>query len=299
MQANQEGAGKTTSIRIALAPIFGPVKLTPPPARKADDKLVELLNSVVQSGAPYLVFDNWVGKIDSGALAAFITANAMSARVLGTSYMFDAEKNCLVFISAIRASVAGEMRRRSIFIYLFVEEAKAEDRKIEHPIDEGDILACRSEILASLWALVRNWIGNGCKPGTIKHASFDEWGKTIGGILEAAGYQSPLLPPPLALDERLESMMQIVRAAAALMTAPELFLDPPQLMDLARTAGAFPWILDEEEPTQDKDKRAERRSFFYACDQFKGRTFKISDTVRINFDALGDGHSRKWKFEQR
>ena len=295
VQANQEGAGKTTLIRIALAPIFGPVKLTPPPAHKAEDKLVELLNSVVQSGAPYLVFDNWVGKVDSGALAAFITANALSARVLGTSYMFDAERNCLVFISAIRANVAGEMRRRSLFIDLFVEEAKAEDRKIDRPIDEGDILAVRGDILASLWALVRHWRDSGRTPGTQRHASFDEWGKIIGGILESAGYVSPLLPPLLALDERLQSITQVVRAAMDRMLTDQLIMEPPDLLQMAREAGAFSWILDEEPPTADKEKRSERRLFFFNCDQFKGRTFTF-DEVKINFDSIGEGHSKRWRF---
>ena len=132
--------------------------------------------------------------------------------------------------------------------------------------------------------------------------------RTIGGILESAGYVSPLIPPPLALDERLESMMQIMKAANEQMSSDdELFLDPPELLALARNAGAFPWFLDSEEPTGDKDKRVERRSFFYACDQFKGRTFTFTIMLtlenqqlerRINFDAIGEGHSKRWRFKR-
>jgi hypothetical protein len=273
------------------------VKLTPPPACKAEDKLAELLNSVVQSGAPYLVFDNWIGKIESGALAAFITANAVTARVLGTSYMFDAEKNCLVFISANQANVVGEMRRRSIFIDLFVEEAKAEDRKIEHPIDEGDILEARADILASLWALVRDWRDNGRRIGSERHSSFDEWGTTVGGILENAGYVSPLLPPPLALDERLDSFMKVVKAATSSMIGDEVFVRPAELLELARSAGAFPWFLNEEAPdsADGRAKRSEQQSFAKQCEHYKGRTFSI-DQQRINFDAVGDGHQRRYRF---
>lgn len=300
VQANQEGAGKTTLIRMALAPIFGPVKLTPPPAKGSEDKLAELLNSVAQSGAPYLAFDNWIGKIESGALAAFITANALSARVLGTSYMFDAEKHCLVFISANQANVVGEMRRRSIFVDLFVEEAKAEDRPIKRPIDEGDILDARSDILASLWALVRAWREQGCPPGTIGNASFNEWGRTIGGILESAGYPSPLLPPPQALDQRLDSFTKVVKAATAGMLTDQVFHRPSELIEIARGAGAFPWFLDEEPPDDTKpdgrkDAKSERRSFGFHCDHFKGRTFKVEGTM-INFDSIGEGHAKKYQF---
>jgi hypothetical protein len=52
--ANSDGAGKTMLIRMAICPVFGPAKLTPPP-HVDSDKLTELLNSIAQSGAPYVV----------------------------------------------------------------------------------------------------------------------------------------------------------------------------------------------------------------------------------------------------
>jgi hypothetical protein len=303
VQANQEGAGKSTAIMMALAPIFGPVVVTAAPEKGNEGELSKLLNSIAQAGAPYLFLDNWVGKIQSGALAAFITANAISARVLGTSYLFDVDKHCLVFISAIRSNVVGEMRRRSVFIDLFVEEARSEDRKIKRPIDEGDILAWRSDILASLWALVREWRDASCPPGTVSNASFNEWGRTIGGILEHAGYPSPLLPPPQAVDERLDSMAKVVKAAALTMLTTEIFIRPAELIEIAREAGAFTWFLDEESPDTskpqgDKEARSERRAFSFYCEQFKGRTFTF-DSQRINFDSIGDGKTKQYRFNKR
>jgi hypothetical protein len=96
----------------------------------------------------------------------------------------------------------------------------------------------------------------------------------------------------------LESITRIVSAAAANIGGEELFMDSPDLMELARGVGAFSWILDDEPPTQDKDKRAERRSFFYACDQFKGRTFVVGED-RINLDSIGDGPSKQWRFKRK
>jgi len=302
VQANQEGAGKTTLIRMALAPIFGPVKLTPPPARGSEDKLIELLNSVVQSGAPYLAFDNWTGKIDSGALAAFITANALSARVLGTSCMFDAEKHCLVFISVIRANVTGELRRRSLFIDLFVEAAKAEDRVIRRPIDEGDILDWRSDILASLWALVRNWHDGGCKPGSVRNASFDEWGKTIGGIVESAGYQSPLEPPPTPLDDELAAFSQFVGAVwKETGEGAKLTFAFNELLTIARTDGCFEFIAQDEPTGDDASKRLakERSMLGKQFRKFAGRTFTLGADTKINFSLIGSGHSREYKFTKK
>ena len=92
--------------------------------------------------------------------------------------------------------------------------------------------------------------------------------------------------------------MRLVREAASQMIGEELFVDPAELMELARNVGAFSWILDPEPPSQDKDKRAERRAFSWACEQFKGRTF-IIDEHRINFDSIGDGHTKQWRFQRR
>lgn len=72
--ANSEGAGKTVLVRMAVCPVFGSAKITPPPHIDSD-KLTELLNSIAQSGAPYVIFDNWRGKIENAALEAFVTSN--------------------------------------------------------------------------------------------------------------------------------------------------------------------------------------------------------------------------------
>src|SRR5262249_55721866 len=123
---NSEGSGKTTLVRFAVCPVFGAMKITPPPMIDSD-KLTELLNSIAQSGATYVVFDNWRGKIENQALEAFVTANQMGGRILGTSYTFDVEKQCIVFITGNQAVIGPDMRRRSMFVQLFVEEAKSED----------------------------------------------------------------------------------------------------------------------------------------------------------------------------
>jgi len=49
----------------------------------------------------------------------------------------------------------------------------------------------RSLILSALYALVKNWIDNGIKPGSKPFASYPEWARVCGGIMESAGYNSP------------------------------------------------------------------------------------------------------------
>jgi hypothetical protein len=296
VSANTEGAGKTTLVMMAVAPVFGPTKITAPPDSGHKDKLTELLNAVVQAGWPYVVFDNWRGKIESQALEAFITASTVSGRILCTSSTFEAEKQCLLFITSNDAFGGGDMRRRALFIELFVEEARAEDRKIKREISEKDILEGRGEILAALWAYVRNWSDRGCKDGNRKHQAFPEWGRVIGGILEEVGYPSPLLPPPESMDPRLEGFSKIVANASEEMEETrELFVSPSELLETARKVGAFHWFLDATaEFLSDKEKRSERTAFARQCDHFKGRVFPNG----IRFDSIGEGHSKRYRFSK-
>jgi hypothetical protein len=296
--ANSEGAGKTMLVRMAVNPVFGPMKITAPPLANSD-KLGELLNSIAQSGALYVVFDNWRGKIENAALEAFVTANQMGGRILGTSYTFDVEKQCLVFVTGNQAVIGSDMRRRSLFIQLFVEEARPEDRVISEPINERIILSRRNEILAACWAYVRAWVDAKCPRSSRRHLSFPEWGYMVGGILENLGYACPTAPPATEFDNRLDSIHRLVEAAFNQAISDEIALSPGELREIARNIGAFvPWVLSQTEPERDSDKRSEWRKFANQCDPYRGRTFTIGDQ-KINFDSKGQGDSKKYVLRKR
>jgi hypothetical protein len=296
--ANAEGGGKTTLIRMAICPVFGAMKVTPPPHIDSD-KLTELLNSIAQSAAPYVVFDNWRGKVENAALEAFVTANQMGGRILGTSYTFDVEKQCLVFISGNQAIVGSDMRRRSMFVNLFVEEAKSEDRAVVEPINERIILSRRNDILAACWAYVRAWQDAKCPPSERRNLSFPEWGYMIGGILENMSYPCPLTPPPNDGDSMLQSFQALIAGVMDGVLGDEVFNTPRELLDVCRSVGSFNWKISETEPTADKDKRAESAALGRYCELYKGRMFtvRINDIdTKIKFEAIGQGHQRRYRF---
>ena len=51
-------------------------------------------------------------------------------------------------------------------------------------------------------------------------------------------------------------------------------------------------------PVRSKQARSERRIFGLHCDGFKGRTFNLKD-ITVNFDSIGDGHSKQYRFVKR
>jgi hypothetical protein len=258
-----------------------------------------LLDSVVQNALLYLAIDNWDRKIDSGPLAHLITANAMTGRIMGGNAMYDALVQCLIYITANTKYFSSEMRRRLLSVDLYVEQARAEDRKISKSLDEDDVAAMRPELLSAMLAFVRAWHEAGCPPGTVSHASFPEWGRIVGGILEHAGYVSPLKPAQRVVDPKLDRFTHLMKAIAKRMDAESkamLSLPPSELMEIARTAGKFEAFLDPDGP-DDKTIRSDRMKFRQQCEGYsEGRIFELDGNRHVRFAAEGEGHSKQYVF---
>src|SRR5262249_23261703 len=84
--ANCSGAGKSLLVTMALAPVYGNVSISGPPAA---DKIQETLSAAVRDGKPYLFFDNWKLKISDPLLEAFLSASRLTGRTLGQASTFD------------------------------------------------------------------------------------------------------------------------------------------------------------------------------------------------------------------
>lgn len=280
--ANREGAGKTLLIRLAVCPTFGPAVIGPPPDPSRSDALTKLLASAALAGSPYLIFDNW-GKghvIGNPSLEAFITSSTYSDRVLGVSKMFTVEKQCLVFISGNGARVSPDMRRRSLVVDLEVVEARSEDREIKKPMGEPEILKARPQILAALWAIIREWDAKGRPDGSFRHSSFALWSKMFGGMIESIGLPNPCETGKLDLDDTLRDMQKlVVELLETSFDDSGKTMTSAELMDFSRERGYFEWILSEEPPEREDTKRQERARFAKICDRFDGSKFGTIEFV--------------------
>jgi hypothetical protein len=275
--ANREGAGKTLLIRLAVCPTFGPAVIGPPPDPSRSDALSKLLASAALAGSPYLIFDNW-GKghvIGNPSLEAFITSSTYSDRVLGVSKMFTVEKQCLVFISGNGARVSPDMRRRSLVIDLEVVEARSEDREIQKPMGEPEILRDRPKILGALWAIVREWDRNGRPDGSFRHGSFAKWSQMFGGMIESIGLPNPCELTKLVADDTLRDMQKLVVEAieSSIEETVGRTFTGAELLDFSRERGYFEWILADDPPEREDLKRQERSKFAKICDRFNGSRF--------------------------
>ena len=281
--ANAEGAGKTMLAKCAISPVHGLVKTDGDLKDKAETSK-ELLTAVIEA-RPYILFDNCKKHLDSPYLEAFATSVLWSGRVLGVSKSFCGANNVTVFVTGNGCTVSPDMRRRSLFVELFMEDERAEDRKFRRELDEAALLAMRVDILAALWAFVREWDAAGRPKPSRTHSSFPRWAEIIGGIVEFAGYGCPLDTAEIqsASDIDGADMRELVKLLAE-GDEPVKF---DELTKTAREHGLFERLIGSDGDLKPADKSA----FGKLLKRYDRRVFGGG----LRFVVDGKGHSRRFR----
>ena len=273
--ANKEGSGKTVLATMALAPTYGAISATMVPEEITDVELEKRLLAIALSGKPYMLLDNWKGHLQSAALEGFLTKMQIEGRLLGENLMAEVDKSTLVFVTANTVKVSPDMRRRSLFVDLFVEEVQPETREFSRWIDDVAIMEGRERLLGCLWAIVKNWSDSGCPIGHVKHGTFRQWGEVVGSICEHIGLLSPLSPPKLRepADRDLGPFQRVLEKAMLEYLDERAEFRSGELMEVARLLGEWDF-LDEDKPSDgSKELRAERKIFGDMIGRFIGNKF--------------------------
>jgi hypothetical protein len=281
---NAEGAGKTLLAICAITPTHGEAKIDSKLEDQTETKK-ELLAAVIEA-RPYVLFDNVKGHLNSPALEGFTTSTRFSGRILGVSRMFSGQNIMTVFITGNGCTVSPDMRRRSLFVELFMLEEHAEERVFERELDQKVVLDLRPKILASLWAFVREWDKAGRPNPSRTHNAFPEWSRIIGGIVEHAGYSCPF--EIAEIDDAADLDGAHMHELAKLLSeceAESLTFD--QLVSLSRDHGLFERIIGTEDAAL---KPAERSKLGKLLKRYDRRLF-----AQGHFVIDGKGRSRTYR----
>ena len=281
--ANAEGSGKTTLATLAGIP-YGALAAKPAPTSEAE--WAKRLLALVMSGQRLVILDNLRGHLNSPSLEAYLTATHYGDRILGVSKEFEGEADAVILITGNRLSLTPDMRRRSIFIELFMSELRAEDRSFKRRLDSPAIMDIQPDLLAALWALVRKWDEAG-RPGTARiNASFPRWSEIIGGIVECAGFECPTAPAEIE-DGGDTDTRDIAALGDAMETGERLTF--AELAEKCTELGLF------ERFTGDRDgeelSRKAKSAFPKALKPYSGRTIAPGKTFVVD----GKGHSRRYE----
>lgn len=189
--ANKPGSGKSVLAKVCLYIVLGSAKVA---KLKRDDELDKEVEAFCRAAVPYIFLDNIRGGLNSTTIEGMLTSEESMGRAMGGHGVFDARNTALLLASANGDDIKinEDTQRRFLVVDLF-EKGDPEARKVEVPLNDALMRSreWRVEMLEALWALVRNWHEKGMPAGSLSLASFEDYARLLGGIVEAAGYEPP------------------------------------------------------------------------------------------------------------
>lgn len=189
ISASTPGSGKGLLTHVLLSPAIGNNFgiLTAP---KGEDDWRKQLTAALLSGRPAIQIDNLLGPLDSGVLAAALTAEIWDDRILGSSKLAFIPVRSIFVTTANNPQISTEIARRCVEIRITPDTDAPEERtNFRHPDLKEYVDQTRADLVWAAHILTRNWLDAGRPAFTGRLlGSFENYSRVVGGILQAAGY---------------------------------------------------------------------------------------------------------------
>lgn len=225
-------------------------------APREEEEWRKRITATLLTGASVIIIDNVERELDSAALASVLTAREWSDRVLGLSKMVTLPVRAAWIANGNNIKVGGDIARRCYSARLDAKTARPWMRTgFKHPDLLQWVSENRGEILAALLTLARAWFAAG-KPNYKVPAvgGFDEWARTVGGVLGFAGVTGFLKNLDGLYDTADESSLQWEKFLGVLAST---FKDEPftvnKLVGRLQTQSRFMETLPDDVTSDDKD----------------------------------------------
>jgi hypothetical protein len=191
VSAREAGTGKGLLIDAAAMIATGRKSpITPFTDDEAEQR--KRITSALLAGHPIINIDNIDAPVDSAALAALITSESWSERILGESRKVELPSNALVVMTGNNLVIQGDMTRHVIPIELDAQCERPELRSFERELlpwvdrHRGQLVADALTVL-SAWRKAERPIG----PAHIPLGSFEDWSREIAACLVWLGQADP------------------------------------------------------------------------------------------------------------
>ena len=188
VDATVQGTGKTLFVKVVSITNTGRPAATMN-APDGDEEWRKQITAQLLQGASIIVIDDVSGRLKSAPLQQALTTSLWQDRVLGKSQQVELPQRATWVATGNNIQPHGDMIRR---VYPIRMDAEMERPWIgrEYAIDnlEEWTKEHRGELVSSLLTLARSWFSAGRpEPSVNPLGSFEEWTRTVGGILEHAG----------------------------------------------------------------------------------------------------------------
>lgn len=321
-RANRPRAGKGLLMQSAIVGPCGPfVQLQA--IADSKEEFRKILDTEALNGSPYIVFDEVENRLKNRTLNAFITATIWTGRLMNSQKKFAVPQSSIVFIAGNNIDLSSDLTGRFLLCDLYVAEADAQSRPIEHVIDAVYLARpeVRADLLAASWALVRAWDKAKRPAPSSVFRGFETFSNIFGGIVEHAGFGNPLTSVSAEIDPDFADMQAIVESLAKGVERRAEY-EFREVIEVCRELHAFEWMLEgkmvkyrEKVPDglPDLDGKqgevevererfqlgAKGNSFFGKLfgEQYGGTKFTLADGRRVLFGKRGDNRQRRYTIE--
>ncbi|MFH1530144.1 MAG: hypothetical protein ABIK09_05340, partial [Pseudomonadota bacterium] len=186
-EAPTPGSGKTLAAEVVCLIATGEAA-EPTTLPQDDEEARKKITSLLLAARSVVLLDNVRGGIDSVNLAAVLTAEKWTDRLLGGNDLAGLPNRAVWLVSANNPTLTLEIARRCIRIRVEPAAARPWERKnFKHWPLKHWVLDNRAALVHAVLTLVQAWISRGRPPGMRTLGSFEHWASTIGGILDVAG----------------------------------------------------------------------------------------------------------------
>ena len=172
---------------------IGTIALGPPPAvmteTRNEEEMRKRITSSLCAGLPVVLLDNVKRPLQSGALAAALTARQWSDRILGRNQIVELPIRCVWLATGNNLQLDNEIARRTVWVRLDARVDRPWQRtSFRHPDLPAWLRRHRHELVWAFLVLVQHWIAVG-RPAWdgVPLGSYEAWSSVVGGILQAAG----------------------------------------------------------------------------------------------------------------
>lgn len=197
-EAATEGTGKGKLANACAYPSIGR-ELSSTSQKEDEAEWRKMLTTTLQTGGSHIYIDNlynpkvWDGSlqpIDSANLALALTQPEWVDRILGSNRLARIKIQCIWMASGNNLEWSKELARRVVSIRLKVPNENPFDRKgfrCEPDTLEEWAMKNRNQLLTACLTLCQQWVASGMPFGSQRMGSYENYSKTMGGILDACG----------------------------------------------------------------------------------------------------------------
>jgi hypothetical protein len=180
------GTGATLLARLVALVACGEEAVTPPPEDEAEARKV--VTSALLQAQSVVIFDD-VAALRLRTLSRLLTAETWEARLLGTNRLSALPNLTTWVVTGNNITLGADLARRVVWIRLDAKHWRPWERTgFRHPDLLQHAREHRGQILWALLTPVRTWYAAGCAPADVPvMGGFEEWTRTVGGVLAACG----------------------------------------------------------------------------------------------------------------